>query len=120
MRTKPKRRHKADLALFITVLGLVSAFFIALLQANGVSANWWISAGLYSVILAICVWSLLRHAVPYHGNATKVVSSGLLILVIGGVGVYAVTRQYRADRQLQAPAVRVEEWGVSASAGTAF
>jgi hypothetical protein len=119
MRTKPKQRHKADVALFITLLGLVSAFFIALLQANGVSVNWWVSAGLYSVILAICGWSLLRHAVPDHGNATKVVSSRLLILVIGGVGVYAVTKQYRAQHP-RLPAVRVEEWGVTASDSTAF
>jgi hypothetical protein len=120
MRTKPKPRYRAGVALFITVLGLVSAFFIALLQANGVSVNWWVSAGLYSLILSICVWSLLRHAVPDHGSATKVVSSGLLIVVIGGVGVYAVTKQYRADRQVQLPAVRVEQWGVTASDGTAF
>jgi hypothetical protein len=115
---KPEEaRAKADFGLFLGVIGLVVAFLIPLLQANGVDVNWQVSIFAYLLILAVCVWSFLRHAVPDRGRKkTRVTGSTLLILLIGALGVYATRKQYAREHTDDLHAVRIA--GVSPAAET--
>jgi hypothetical protein len=68
---------------FIAVAGLLAAFFIPVLQANGVDVNWWISLLIYVGIIVGCMWSFVLHVVPHRNWQARVGGSAVLVLLIG-------------------------------------
>jgi len=91
------KRPTQDPGIFIGIAGLVAALFIPIMQANGVDVNWQASLGLYLLLTAICVWSLLRYAIPRSSGSSKAGMTVLLIAVMCGLGVFATLKQYRRE-----------------------
>jgi hypothetical protein len=97
----PKARvekEKPTWERFIGVLSLALAFLIPLIQVNIVDVNWWQSLVAYIVLLAICLWSFLWHAVPTPRR--KILRYGgafLILVVVGSMGAFATIKQYKRD-----------------------
>jgi|GEM_PF-4136799 len=86
-----------DWQLFSAILGIALTFLIPLFQANGVDVNWTISLSVYLVILGVCDWTLLKHALPHKTVRVRIIGVLMLSLTIGSVDAYAVINQYRRD-----------------------
>jgi hypothetical protein len=103
----PEQGSKPDYALFLGVISFVAAFFIPLLQANGVDLNWQSSIAAYVCIAVTCVWSFLRHASPHRTFITRLVGSITIFLVICLVAVYAVRQQVAREKSQELDSVMV-------------
>src|SRR5258708_26254551 len=93
---------KRDRGAFLGVAGLAAAFLIPLLQANGVDVNWQVSILLYVAIIGICVWSLLKHAIPHLSKAKRLSSAIVLSSLVGILACYATVKQYQREHPQQA------------------
>jgi len=91
-------KRKPGWERFGLVFGLVLAVLIPLLQANGVDVNWWESLIAYIVILLVCEWSLLWHAMPDRKRKARRTAGTLTVLtIIGSLGTFATLKQYERD-----------------------
>ena len=88
---------KPDLGFFLGIGSLVAAIFIPILQANGVDMNWQCSLLSYLVLTTVCVWSLVRHAIPHCGRTIRIVAAIMLAVAMIALGTYATVKQYKRD-----------------------
>lgn len=103
-----EEKKKPGWERFFVVFGLVLAFLIPLLQANGVDVNWWVSLIAYAIILGVCVWSFLWHAIPDRQRRNHRIFGTILILVsIGSLGTFATLQQYERDHADNLRTVRI-------------
>jgi hypothetical protein len=102
---------KPDWGMFVGIIGLLAAFVIPILQANGVTMNWLESLLAYVVIIGICIWSFLKYAVPHKSRKVQFIGAIFLSVLIGSLAIYAVSKQYALDRS---PSHRFDEVGLLA------
>ena len=93
--------RKPDLGLFVGIVGVIGCIFIPILQANGVDMNWQWSIAAYVVLISVCVWSLLAHAIPHKGKSSRWLATSFLVIALGGIGSFAVMKQLERERQIE-------------------
>jgi hypothetical protein len=91
---KSKPRPKPDVGIFTTILGLLLAVLIPILQMNGLEITWEWSLLSYSVILVGFVWTYLTHAVPHRGPYVKRFGALIIAAIIGWLGWLGTHNQY--------------------------
>jgi hypothetical protein len=105
-----EENNKPGWERFLVIFGFILAILIPLLQANGVEVNWWASLIAYTLILAVCVWSFLWHAVPNREQKQlRVFGTLIILLVIGSLGTFAAFKQYERDHTDDLRAVRIQD-----------
>jgi hypothetical protein len=91
---KSTSRPKPDVGIFTTILGLLLAVFIPILQLNGLEINWEWSLFAYVVILIGFIWTYLKHAVPHCGACIKLFGVLIIAAVLGWLGWLGTHNQY--------------------------
>ena len=105
-----------DRGTFGIVLGVLVTVFIPILQANDAfELNWVLSSALYAAIVGIGNWSLLTHLLPHAERWKRVCVAITVSLVVSGVALYAVGKQYRREH----PEVKQQEVMPSPGGGDA-
>ncbi len=59
--------------------------------------NWQESLGVYAVLIAITVWSLLHHAIPHLQRRVQAALAIVVVLGLGSLGFYGTHKQYRKE-----------------------
>ncbi|WP_433972692.1 hypothetical protein [Tunturiibacter lichenicola] len=88
---------KPDRGYFVGIVGVVGAFLVPVLQANGVDVNWQTSIGLYTLFIALTVWALLRYAIPNFKKIPKLVITVTIALVMFWLATYATKKQFSRE-----------------------
>ena len=103
-RADAERDSKPDYGLWIGFVAFASAAFLFVLQENGVSVNWLLSAVIYAACVVTIVWSTNAHVFARRATTRLKYPTLLLILVLlGGVSYVGVKKQYDKDTSLPLP-----------------
>jgi hypothetical protein len=88
-----------DIGWFGLFVGVGGTGIVFLLQSNGVTPNWWLSAIGYAVFGGLIFYSFWKHAFPAGSTMLRSISLLFLavsILALGGLGTY---KQYLREQE---------------------
>ena len=92
-----KRTDGPKWEVYSFFFGLVLAVILFLLDEDGVSVNWWISAMGFFCCAILIAWTTITHAVPHLSKFWRYTLGILSLVLVIFLGIWGTSIRYEAE-----------------------